>query len=106
LSDLWENNDPGHPEFCRPYEWVRYLPNLAIYEMLLLLNREDGYLILIPEAVLEAHPELKWVLTDESREGCPIPNCCTKPTTPTPALLSIMTTAEQFRLHPQCTLTI
>jgi hypothetical protein len=69
LSDLWENKDPGHPEFCRPYEWVSYLPDLAVYEALLLINNEDGYLILIPEAVVEAYLDLKWVLTDESQGG-------------------------------------
>jgi hypothetical protein len=45
--------------------------------MLLLLNGEDGYLILIPEAVVEAHPDLKWILTDESQGGLsdPQPLC-------------------------------
>jgi len=26
LSDLWDKNTPGHPEFARPYEWASYLP--------------------------------------------------------------------------------
>jgi hypothetical protein len=69
LSDLFEEREPGHPEFARPYEWVSYLPELHLYEALLLINNEDGYLILIPEAVVEAHPELEWVLTDESQGG-------------------------------------
>ena len=69
VSDLWEEHKPGHPEFCRPYEWVSYLPSLQLYEALLLVNNEDGYWILIPEAVVEAHPDLKWVLTDESQGG-------------------------------------
>jgi hypothetical protein len=69
LSDLFEEYEPGHPEFCRPYEWVSYLPELHIYEVLLLINNEDGYLILIPGAIVEAHPDLKWILTSEEQGG-------------------------------------
>ena len=69
LGDLWEEHAPGHPEFCRPYEWVSYLPELQLYEILLLLSGEDGYLIIIPEVVVEANPDLKWILTDDSQGG-------------------------------------
>ena len=31
LSDLWDVNEPGHPEFARPYEWACYLPELQLY---------------------------------------------------------------------------
>jgi hypothetical protein len=69
LSDLFEEHAPGHPEFSRPYEWASHLPELRLYEVLLLVNSEDGYLILIPEAVVELHPDLKWVLTSEEQGG-------------------------------------
>jgi len=69
LSDLFEEHVPGHPEFSRPYEWVSHLPDQKIYEMLLLVNGEDGYLIFIPEAIVEAHPDLKWVLTSDEVGG-------------------------------------
>jgi hypothetical protein len=69
LSDLFEEHEPGHPEFSRPYEWVSHLPNLQLYEILLLLSGEDGYLMLIPEVVVELHPGLKWVLTSEAQGG-------------------------------------
>ena len=69
LSDLFEEREPGHPKFARPYEWASYLPELHLYEALLLVNNEDGYLILIPETVVEAHPELRWILTDGSQGG-------------------------------------
>jgi hypothetical protein len=69
LSDLFEEHEPGHPEFARPYEWASYLPELHIYEALLLINNEDGYLILIPEAVVQAHPDLKWILTAKEQGG-------------------------------------
>lgn len=69
LSDLFEEQAPGHPEFSRPYEWVSHLQSLQLYEVLLLVGNEDGYWILIPEAVVEANPDLKWVLTDESQGG-------------------------------------
>ena len=69
LSDLFEEHEPGHPEFARPYEWVCYLPQLQLYEVLMLINNEDGYWIIIPEAVVEAHPDLKWVLTSEEAGG-------------------------------------
>ena len=69
ISDLFEEQEPGHPEFARPYEWASYLPELQLYEALLLINNEDGYLILIPEAVVDTYPDLKWVLTDECQGG-------------------------------------
>jgi hypothetical protein len=61
LSDLFEEHAPGHPEFCRPFEHVSRISSL--YEVLLLVNNEDGYWIIIPEAIVEAHPDLKYVLT-------------------------------------------
>jgi hypothetical protein len=69
LSDLFEEHAPGHPEFSRPYEWVSHLSELRLYEVLLLINSEDGYWVIIPEEIVEAHPDLKWVLTDESQDG-------------------------------------
>ena len=73
LSDLFEEHEPGHAEFTRPYEWASHLPGLRLYETLLLINGEDGYLIMIPESVVEAHPDLKWILTDESQGGLSTP---------------------------------
>ena len=67
LSDLFEEHRPDHPEFARPYEHISKISSL--YEVLLLVNNEDGYWIIIPEAIVEAHPDLKWVLTDESQGG-------------------------------------
>jgi hypothetical protein len=69
LSDLFEEQAPGHPEFARPYEWASYLPDLYLYEALLLTNNEDGFWIMIPESIVEAHPDLKWILTDEHQGG-------------------------------------
>ena len=73
LSDLFDEHEPGHPEFARPYEWASHLPDLQIYEILLLINNEDGYWIMIPESIVEAHPDLKWVLTDDSQGGLSAP---------------------------------
>ena len=69
LSDLFEEHEPGHPEFARPYEWASHIPELHLYEALLLVNDEDGYWILIPESIVEAHADLKWVLTPEELGG-------------------------------------
>ena len=63
LSDLYEERAPKEDGFTRPYEWVSHLPGLRLYEALYLVNAEDGYWILIPEEVVEAHPDLHWVLT-------------------------------------------
>ena len=63
LSDLWETHEPGSSDFISPFEWVSYHNNLKLYELLFLVCGEDGYWILIPEAIVEAHPDLKWVLT-------------------------------------------
>ena len=73
LSDLFEEKCPGEADFVRPYEWVSHLPSLHLYEALLLINGEDGYWILIPEEIVEAHPDLKWVLADESQGGLSTP---------------------------------
>jgi hypothetical protein len=69
LSDLFEEHEPGHPEFARPYEWASQILQPGIFEALVLVNGEDGYWILIPEEIVEANPNLAWVLTDESQGG-------------------------------------
>jgi hypothetical protein len=38
-----------------------------------LINGEDGYWIMIPEEIVEANPELKWILTDISQGGLSLP---------------------------------
>ena len=68
LSDLFEEHEPKHPEFASPYEWASYLLELEIYEVLLLTHGEDGALIYVPESLVEAHPDLKWVLTSDEQE--------------------------------------
>jgi len=67
VSDLFESAEPGEVNFVRPYEWASYFPELHLYETLILINNEDGYLVLVPESIVAAHPDLKWVLTDESQ---------------------------------------
>ena len=67
LSDLFEEACPGEAGFVRPYEWVSHLSGLRLHEVLLLVNNEDGYWIMIPEVVVEAHPDLQWVLTAEEQ---------------------------------------
>lgn len=69
LSDLFEEKCPGEAGFIRPYEWVSHIPSLQLYEVLLLVNNEDGHWIIIPEAIVEANPDLKWVLTSEEQGG-------------------------------------
>ena len=69
LSNLFEEHQPGYPEFSRPYEWASYLPDLQLYEALLLVNNEDGYWIMIPETVVEANSDLHWVLTSNEQGG-------------------------------------
>ena len=69
LSDLFDEHQPGHPDFSRPYEWVSHLPELQLYETLLLLNNEDGYWIIIPEAIVETRSDLRSVLTSEEQGG-------------------------------------
>jgi len=46
-----------------------HLPELRLFEALYLVDGEDGYWLMIPEDVVEAHPDLKWVLIDESLGG-------------------------------------
>jgi hypothetical protein len=67
LSDLFEEHEPGETGFVRLFENVSRISSL--FEVLLLINNEDGYWIMIPEAVVEANPDLKWVLTSEEQGG-------------------------------------
>jgi hypothetical protein len=69
LSDLFDEHEPGHPEFARPYEWASHIPELQLYEVLLLVNDEDGYWIIIPETIVESHPDLRGILTPEEPGG-------------------------------------
>ena len=69
LSDLYEQAAPGEAAFTRPYEWVSHCPDLKLHELLFLQHSEDAYWILIPSEIADAHPYLKWVLTDESLGG-------------------------------------
>ena len=69
-NGLLGDGDIGSPQYCRPYENVSYLPELHLYEALYLVNGEDGYWIIIPaSSIVDAHPDLEWVLTDESQGG-------------------------------------
>ena len=69
LSDLFEEHAPGHLEFSRPYEWASHLPELRLYEALLLVNNEDGQWIMIPEVIVDSHSDLHWVLTADEQGG-------------------------------------
>jgi hypothetical protein len=69
LSDLFDAHEPGHSEFARPYEWASHIPELHLYEVLLLVNDEDGYWIIIPETIVNSHPELRGILTLEEPGG-------------------------------------
>ena len=69
LSDLYEQAEPRQLGFVRPYEWVSYYENLQLYEMLLLQDPDNGYWILLKSNVVEANPDLKWVLTDDELGG-------------------------------------
>lgn len=68
-NGLLGDGDVNSLQYYRPYQNVSYLPELHLYEALYLINGEDAYWILIPEAVVEAHPALKWALTDECQGG-------------------------------------
>ena len=69
LSDLFEVHKPGHPEFALPYERVSFIPELETFELLQLTHGEDGILIYVSRALVEAHPDLRWLLTDQSQGG-------------------------------------
>ena len=71
LSDLMETHEPRHPEFFRPYEFVSliHIQELAVFEILSLVNGEDAFWIYISKSIADANADLKWVLTDESQGG-------------------------------------
>ena len=68
-NGLLGDGEVSSPQYYRPYQNVSYLSELHLYEALYLINGEDAYWILIPESIVEAHPDLKWVLTDEHQGG-------------------------------------
>jgi hypothetical protein len=63
-SDLFEAHQPGESEFASVFEWVSYLPDLKVYEMLY-LEADLGYLLIVPEEAVEAHPDLKTVIESQ-----------------------------------------
>ena len=63
-SDLFESCRPGDTEFASVFEWISYLPDLKVYEMLY-LEADLGYLLIVPEEVVEAHPDLKTVIESQ-----------------------------------------
>jgi hypothetical protein len=63
LSDLYEERAPKEDGFVRPNEWVSHLPELRLYEVLLLINGEDCYWIYVSEAIANANSELMHVMT-------------------------------------------
>ena len=63
LSDLMEKHEPRHPEFFRPYEFVSLIQELAVFELLILINGEDAFWIYILKSISDANAALKWVLT-------------------------------------------
>jgi len=69
LSDLSEKHKPREIGFVRPYEQISRHEEIGLFELLLLQHSEIGYWILIPEAIVEKHPELKWVLTADELGG-------------------------------------
>ena len=69
LSDLYEENGPGEHNFSRPFENVSFLEHVKLFEALLLISNEDGYWTMIPETVVEAHPDLHYILTSEEQGG-------------------------------------
>jgi len=45
------------------------LPSLQLYEVLLLVNGEDGYWLFIPETLVDSQQALRWVLISEEAGG-------------------------------------
>jgi hypothetical protein len=68
-NGLLGDGDVSSPQYYRPYQNVSYLSELHLYEALYLANGEDGYWIMIPESIVEHHPDLKWVLTADEQGG-------------------------------------
>ena len=60
-SDMFETHQPGDSEFTSVFEWISCLPNLKVYEMLY-LESDFGYLLIVPDELVEAHLDLKAVI--------------------------------------------
>ncbi len=69
LSDLYEERAPKEDGFTRPYHWVSHLPGLQLFVAMYLLNGEDCYWIMIPEAIVVANHDLHWILTSDEQGG-------------------------------------
>jgi hypothetical protein len=66
LSDLFEEHPPFTDGFSSPFEYAFHHPQFALHELYLQLNDTRCVVILIPEAVVEAHPDLRRLLNDLS----------------------------------------
>jgi hypothetical protein len=55
------------------YEAVTHLPDLNMYELLFLVNGEDGYWIYVSDTIVDANPDLTWVMTSDEQGGLPEP---------------------------------
>ena len=63
-SDLFETHQPQDPEFAPVFEWISYLSDLKVYEMLY-LEADLGYLLIVPEEVAEVYIDLKAVIDSQ-----------------------------------------
>lgn len=69
LSDWFQEHAPKEDGYVRPYEWVCHIAELRLYELLYLEAADLGYLIMVPDDIVEANSELKWIFTAPELDG-------------------------------------
>jgi hypothetical protein len=63
-SDLFEICRPEDPDFAPVFEWICYLPELKVYEMLY-LEADLGYWFIVKKETVESSPSLKAVIKSQ-----------------------------------------
>lgn len=66
VSDAYDEHQPGEKGFVSPYEFVIFHKDINLWELLLLRNVDDGYIILVPNSVVEQNNDLSLVLESHS----------------------------------------
>ena len=72
-NGLLGEGEMNTPQYINPFEKIVHLTDINMYQLLYLVSGEDGYWIYISNSIVEAHPDLKWVLTDDSQGGLSAP---------------------------------
>ena len=62
FSYLFDESPPFSGDFASPFEYARSYPQHGLHELYLQLNDSKGLVILLPDAVVDARPDVRQLL--------------------------------------------